>query len=714
MALSCIDFQKYNSICTKWISNSGNISLIHLTPDDLYKKRLCMEHFINNDFINEKTKNLKKNAVPKKYEEPQSIKVLTPTKTYGGHTHFLKTPQTPVYKKRQNCDDFDEMHIQTPKKIFKNTDNKSPCFTSDLTPKTTLLFDSTRNFPSPSIQSSTNSSRSSSNKSLFKIVEKLENTIKNKNLKNKRSSISKLRNSLSTYKSKFKNYDILNTFDFPSNESKTLVKMQVSRKIKTTKQWASDEKNLALSIFYKTPSTYKCLRNSKNINLPAEYSKYLDLVEGYEDLGPLGRFICFMEVTNFFFFTSTSVKHTDLSILLMDVIEKLLDCGFIVTAIICDQGKNNVAALVKDLKMTKDKPFVEVKGRKIFSIFDVPYIFKNIRNNFKSNNFIFKEKEAHMNPGPFQLMSCKLVMQLFSNSIAAAMETCIMTKQLKSNTALNTLDMVKELNNLLDVLNSKSLFDKNPFKCAISQERPQQLEFLFKTKSWLENLKKKRPPCFDGLLWTINAIDMLYNQQKLQEYNYLLTNRLTSDVIENTFSIFRQIGGYNRNPTARVFRTTFRINVKINLMRPSIFSNCEEDTDIHLLNNDNHDDAAKHNIEDFNEISDSSSSVSSASLSSTPITEERETGYSSSMTLEQCSNTYFSGYLGKKCVEKFKCRLNESVMLKETNDEQFNEKEFLIFCKNYDSQSSNLFLRRPTNLFEKCIYHAQLIIKKNG
>lgn len=147
-------------------------------------------------------------------------------------------------------------------------------------------------------------------------------------------------------------------------------------------------------------------------------------------------------------------------------------------------------------------------------------------------------------------------------------------------------------------------------------------------------------------------------------------------------------------------------------MGPSILSNCEEDTDIYLLNNDNHDDAAKHNIEDFNEISDSSSSVSSASLSSTPITEERETGYSSSMTLEQCSNTYFSGYLGKKCVEKFKCRLNESVMLKETNDEQFNEKEFLIFCKNYDSQSSNLFLRRPTDLFEKFIYHAQLVIKK--
>lgn len=58
----------------------------------------------------------------------------------------------------------------------------------------------------------------------------------------------------------------------------------------------------------------------------------------------------------------------------MEVIEKLLDCGFIVTAMICDHCKINVAVLVKDLKMTKDKPFDEVKGRKIYSIFYVPHI----------------------------------------------------------------------------------------------------------------------------------------------------------------------------------------------------------------------------------------------------------------------------------------------------------------------------------------------------
>jgi len=95
-----------------------------------------------------------------------------------------------------------------PTKKIKNTDNKSPCFTCDLTPNTKSLLNATRNLPSPSTQSSINSPRSSSKKSLFEIVNKLENTIQNqkKKFKNKRSSISKLRNNLSTYKAKYKKY----------------------------------------------------------------------------------------------------------------------------------------------------------------------------------------------------------------------------------------------------------------------------------------------------------------------------------------------------------------------------------------------------------------------------------------------------------------------------------------------------------------------------
>lgn len=88
-----------------------------------------------------------------------------------------------------------------------------------------------------------------------------------------------------------------------------------------------------------------------------EYSKYLDLVEGYEDLGSLGR-------SNKLVGQAMVFLNRDLYAFI-DAIEKLLNCGFIVIAMICDQDKNNVAALVKVLEMKKEKPFVEVKGQKI-------------------------------------------------------------------------------------------------------------------------------------------------------------------------------------------------------------------------------------------------------------------------------------------------------------------------------------------------------------
>lgn len=39
---------------------------------------------------------------------------------------------------------------------------------------------------------------------------------------------------------------------------------------------------------------------------------------------------------------------------------------------------------------------------------------------------------------------------------------------------------------------------------------------------------------------------MLYKEQADIGYNYLLTRRFDSDVIENMFAVFRQRGGYNR------------------------------------------------------------------------------------------------------------------------------------------------------------------------
>lgn len=123
-------------------------------------------------------------------------------------------------------------------------------------------------------------------------------------------------------------------------------------------------------------------------------------------------------------------------------------------------------------------------------------------------------------------------------------------------------------------------------------------------------------------------------------------------------------------------------------MQPTTLSNCEPDDDIHLLSGDDGL-SKKPTIED--ELN--SSSCSSLSLSSMDdlIYEQCEPGYEPQISLENCSNSYFAGYLAKKCTEKFKCSNCISTLLKSDEGDKFNQQEFLIFCRNYDSQSSDFF-----------------------
>lgn len=644
----------------------GNTDLLHLNETDLYKKRICEHHFVKNNFTSSSQQKLKKSAVPQMFtvNEKDTLHVTTPTITYQKKQLCQLSPCVVVTKRKLSTPTNSSLskmnspfkmtlspektiHVLTPSISQKLQSSFSTDNTPDITPRTKTIIQKAIDFPSPiKPKQLFPVSTSSTN-----ILNKLRKVIahQKKLLMSKRVMISKLKKHLISLKLQNKhnkNVQFMNLLHFPSEDSKTLVGMQVSHKQLSTKPWSQKEKQFALSLFYKSPSAYKFLRNSKKIILPGlttikrwiggskcgpgfntaifkqlktkadsmteqekyctlvfdelkiknflEYSKYLDLVEGYEDLGPKGRtnklagqamvfvirgLYSSWKMPISYFLPATSVKHLVLSELLVEAVTRLFNCGFIVKALVCDQGANNVAAY-KDLKITKDEPYFLVGDRKVLAMFDVPHLFKNLRNNLIKKNFLFEGKEvsfkdikttyeydknsstsrallhitdAHINPGPFQLMSCKLAMQLFSNRVVTAMKTCIMTGQLKSQTAPQTVKMIKKLNDLMDCLNSNSLFNSNPSKCALSDKCPQQLALLVKAKEWFKTLnivspnqKTIRPICFDGMEWTINAMIMLFEEQKKMGYHYLLTRRVNSDVIENMFSVFRQRGGYNR------------------------------------------------------------------------------------------------------------------------------------------------------------------------
>jgi len=549
-------------------------------------------------------------SVPQMFsaEEEDILHVTTPKKTYE------KTNPTTL-KVSSN----ETIHFLTPTSSQNLQSTFSNANSPDITPKTRSLIHKIIEFPStiePGIKPKKLFSNTSSNTNILSKLKKLV-VHQKKLLMSKRVRICKLKKNLNSSKLQNKHnksVNFMNLLKFPSQDSKTFVGMQISRHNMSTKPWSQKEQQFALSLFYKSPSAYKFLRNSKIITLPSlttikrwigssnfhpgfnttlfkqlkikadsmtiqekhctlvfdelkiknflEYSKYLDLVEGYENLGPKGRtnklagqamvfvirgLYSSWKMPISYFLPATSVKHQILSELLVEAITQLFKCGFIVKALICDQGVSNVAAF-KDLKITKEEPYFFVESRKVFALFDVPHIFKNLRNHLIKKDFIFEDKQvsfkdikktyeldknsstsrallhitdAHISPGPFQLMSCKLALQLFSNRVVTAMQTCIMTGQLDSQTAPQTVQMIKKLNDLLDCLNSSSLFNSNPSKCALSDKCPQQLELLEKAKGWFKTLKtvspnqkNTRPVCFDGMEWTINAMILLFEEQK--------------------------------------------------------------------------------------------------------------------------------------------------------------------------------------------------------
>ena len=68
-------------------------------------------------------------------------------------------------------------------------------------------------------------------------------------------------------------------------------------------------------------------------------------------------------------------------------VEKIQATGFIPTCVIMDQGSNNISAL-RQMGITKEKPFFTVNESKIYILYDPPHLLKSIRNNLKNHGFL--------------------------------------------------------------------------------------------------------------------------------------------------------------------------------------------------------------------------------------------------------------------------------------------------------------------------------------
>ena len=196
-----------------------------------------------------------------------------------------------------------------------------------------------------------------------------------------------------------------------------------------------------------------------------------------------------------------------------------------------------------------------------------------------------------------------------------------------------------------------------------------------------------------------------------------MTNRLCQDPIENLFSIFRQKGGYRKNPTCRTLRYSFASVCSFGLLNcASEKSNCEEDDDVFLASSNIPIKAQIDNIKNNNSSKENWESNRQISKSETcnDSTSEEEPQNETFTTLEKCSQIYYGGYLAKKCLEKFHCEQCQNYLLK-PNITLDDKDQLLILNKTFEHIEFNSYsgLKAPSENLEQFIIICLNVFKQN-
>lgn len=157
-----------------------------------------------------------------------------------------------------------------------------------------------------------------------------------------------------------------------------------------------------------------------------------------------------------------ATKYPDIINILKKIVRMCNEIGLKIIATVCDQGTNNVAAVNTLVNETRAKYLrngreasheyiFELDDTRIIPLFDIPHIFKGIRNNFISNDIYYirdgqqkvakwehlvtlyqmdsylgelqmcpKLTEQHINLHKMKKMKVSICCQVFSHSVAVA------------------------------------------------------------------------------------------------------------------------------------------------------------------------------------------------------------------------------------------------------------------------------------------------------
>lgn len=205
-----------------------------------------------------------------------------------------------------------------------------------------------------------------------------------------------------------------------------------------------------------------------------------------------------------------------------------------------------------------------------------------------------KLKNNHVNYRN-QKMKVKLAAQLFSRSVADALQLCESDLKLPAfKHAAATIKFIQIINDLFDILNSKNI--KQPgLKSAIHSANFATIQevlnngFDYIKKLQLTNgqliVTSPRKTGFLGFLICISSIQYLY-QSLCQDKTILLcipAYKFSQDHLELLFGCIRYHGGCNNNPTARQLEIIFKKLLVHAEVKESATGNCVPFQNVNIL-----------------------------------------------------------------------------------------------------------------------------------
>ncbi|XP_026291260.1 uncharacterized protein LOC113215815 isoform X1 [Frankliniella occidentalis] len=336
------------------------------------------------------------------------------------------------------------------------------------------------------------------------------------------------------------------------------------------------------------------------------WNKMIKLIEGFEDYGPNGRTIAMATHSMVFMVQSINRKFKQpvyylsrgtcptpiLKDLLVNVIRALQNIGLVVIASVSDQGSTNRGAiniLRRSCQEGLYESVYEVDGNKICHIYDIPHIFKNIRNNFMKCDVDIRLKQKaswehlihykqlceqtlfkkvsltndHLFPTGKKKMRCKLAMETLSHSVASDIAGINLASEGKYlSHCIITAKFLSDVDLFLDLSQGKGPKDKEkPLqRCSVTRDTIHHVMWVkmikeMKTWKFVRRFGKMKgqvhvPICVSGWIDNVKCFQRIWkNLHDHFNFQELNLRNFDQDPIENFFSIIRATNGSNRNPT---------------------------------------------------------------------------------------------------------------------------------------------------------------------